>query len=90
MMGGALGLAVLASLAAARTSDLARTGHDALAALNGGYQVAFIAGAVFAALAAGVAAVFLRGQLPQPGQSGEAAVDELAVPMAEPEYQPAV
>jgi EmrB/QacA subfamily drug resistance transporter len=89
MMGGALGLAVLASLAAARTSDLAGAGHDALAALNGGYHIAFVAGAVFAALAAGVAAVFLRAQLPRPGQAGEAAA-ELAAPMAEPEYEPAV
>jgi predicted MFS family arabinose efflux permease len=89
MMGGALGLAVLASLAAARTSDLAGAGHDALAALNGGYHIAFVAGAVFAALAAGVAAVFLRAQLPPPGQAGEAAA-ELAAPMAEPEYEPAV
>jgi MFS family permease len=89
MMGGALGLAVLASLAAARTSDLAGAGHDALAALNGGYHIAFVAGAVFAALAAGVAAVFLRAQLPPPGQAGEAAA-ELAAPLAEPEYEPAV
>jgi MFS family permease len=88
MMGGALGLAVLASLAAARTSSLAGVGHDALAALNGGYHVAFVAGAAAAALAAGVAAVFLRSQSPQPGHAGEA--HEFAAPMAEPEYQPAV
>lgn len=60
MMGGALGLAVLASLAAARTSSLAAGGADAVAALNGGYQMAFVVGAVFAALAAVLAAVLLR------------------------------
>ena len=58
MMGGALGLAVLASLAAARTDALAAAGLSAQAALNGGYQWAFIAGAVFAAVAA-VLATFL-------------------------------
>src|SRR5262249_2201059 len=36
MMGGALGLAVLASLAAARTNELAASGADSLAALTGG------------------------------------------------------
>lgn len=52
MMGGALGLAVLASLAAARTAALQATGAALPAALNGGYQWAFVVGAVFAALAA--------------------------------------
>ncbi len=60
MMGGALGLAVLASLAAARTDALAAAGAAAPAALTGGYQAAFIAGALMAALAA-VAAGALRG-----------------------------
>ena len=53
MMGGALGLAVLASLAASRTSSLRADGESALVALNGGYHVAFAVGALFA-LAAGV------------------------------------
>jgi EmrB/QacA subfamily drug resistance transporter len=57
MMGGALGLAVLASLAAARTASL---GGASPAALTAGYQLAFAAGAVFAALAAVLAAVLLR------------------------------
>ncbi|HTI32374.1 MAG TPA: DHA2 family efflux MFS transporter permease subunit [Miltoncostaea sp.] len=61
MMGGALGLAVLASLAAARTSALEDSGVAALEALNGGYQLAFLAGAVFAAAAAAVGAFLLRG-----------------------------
>ncbi|EKS9799320.1 MULTISPECIES: DHA2 family efflux MFS transporter permease subunit [Burkholderia] len=51
MMGGALGLAVLASLAAARTDVLAAT-HAPLDALNGGYHAAFAFGAAFAAAAA--------------------------------------
>ena len=60
MMGGALGLAVLASLAAGRTDKLLAFGADSLAALNGGYHVAFALGAVFAAAASLLSAVLLR------------------------------
>lgn len=60
MMGGALGLAVLASLAAARTGALAAAGAAPAAALNGGYQAAFLVGAVFAAVAGLLGLVFLR------------------------------
>jgi MFS family permease len=56
MMGGALGLAVLASVAAARTG-----GDGSAAALVDGYQAAFVIGAVFSVAAGVVAAVFLRG-----------------------------
>jgi len=60
MMGGALGLAVLASVASARTQHLAASGHDALTALTGGYHVAFAIGAVFAVGAAILGATLLR------------------------------
>jgi EmrB/QacA subfamily drug resistance transporter len=60
MMGGALGLAVLASLAASRTDSLRTSGDGALASLNGGYHLAFLAGAAFAVAAAAVGGVFLR------------------------------
>lgn len=60
MMGGALGLAILASLAAARTAGLTRAGVGHLASLNGGYHAAFMVGAIFAALAALVGVFFLR------------------------------
>lgn len=60
MMGGALGLAVLASLAASRTDTLLASGDDSLAALTGGYHAAFLVGALFAAAAAVLAAVLLR------------------------------
>lgn len=62
MMGGALGLAVLASLAAARSAGLQADGAMAVAALNGGYQLAFACGAACAALAAGLGAWLLREQ----------------------------
>ena len=60
MMGGALGLAVLASLAAARTDGLVATGTDAATALNSGYHLVFLLGAIAAAMAAALAGAFVR------------------------------
>ena len=60
MMGGALGLAVLASVAASRTHALRLAGHGELSALTGGYHLAFVVGALFAALAALLGGLLLR------------------------------
>jgi EmrB/QacA subfamily drug resistance transporter len=60
MMGGALGLAVLASLAASRTDSLRASGQSSLEALTGGYHLAFVVGAVFAAAGAILGAALLR------------------------------
>jgi hypothetical protein len=60
MMGGALGLAVLASAAASRTSTLIAQGEGEAAALTGGYHVAFLLGAAFTLLAAALAVLVLR------------------------------
>ena len=60
MMGGALGLAILASAGAARTKTLATTGHRPLEALTGGYHAAFVVAALFAACAAVLGATLLR------------------------------
>jgi len=60
MLGGALGLAVLASLASARTASLLATGHSHVAALTGGYHAAFLVGAGSAVIAALAAAAWLR------------------------------
>ncbi len=60
MMGGALGLAVLASLAASRTDTLAAAGEGELEALTGGYHLAFLVGAIFAFAAAAIGAALLR------------------------------
>jgi EmrB/QacA subfamily drug resistance transporter len=60
MMGGALGLAVLASIAASRTDSLSATGHGELSALTGGYHAAFVVGALFAVGAAVIGTTFLR------------------------------
>ncbi|HZQ03170.1 MAG TPA: DHA2 family efflux MFS transporter permease subunit [Gaiellaceae bacterium] len=61
MMGGALGLAVLASVAAARTKALGGAGDPA--ALVGGYHLAFVVGAVFALAAATIGGLFLRASV---------------------------
>jgi MFS family permease len=65
MMGGALGLATLASIAASRTDSLRAGGESAVAALNGGYHAAFLVGAAFALGAALVSTVFFRTNLAQ-------------------------
>jgi len=65
MMGGAVGLAILASLADARTGDLLTSGLDTAGALNGGYHVAFLVGAVFLVASAVVGAALLRVESPQ-------------------------
>jgi EmrB/QacA subfamily drug resistance transporter len=77
MMGGALGLAVLASLAASRTDTLLASGESELSALTGGYHLAFLVGAIFAALAAGLGAVLLRAGAYAPSEgAGEPAFEE--------------
>ncbi|HEY3106695.1 MAG TPA: DHA2 family efflux MFS transporter permease subunit [Gaiellaceae bacterium] len=60
MMGGALGLAVLAAIATARTDTLLGNGDGQAAALTGGYHAAFMVGAAFALAAAVIAALGLR------------------------------
>jgi len=60
MMGGALGLAVLASLAASRTDTLLADGASEAVALTGGYHVAFFVGALFAIAAAALGGLLLR------------------------------
>jgi EmrB/QacA subfamily drug resistance transporter len=60
MMGGALGLAILASMASARSEGLLAGGAEHLVALNSGYHFAFLGGALFAAVAAIAGIVFMR------------------------------
>jgi EmrB/QacA subfamily drug resistance transporter len=81
MMGGALGLAILASLAAAQTSQLLADGATTQVALNGGYRVAFALGAVCAGLAAVLGSVFLRAKMPA-GAAGAAGHGESAAAVA--------
>ena len=72
MMGGALGLAVLASVADSRTSNLLDAGHSQVAALTGGYHAAFLIGAIFAGGAAAIGGLLLRNQeMPAHAAEGE-------------------
>jgi EmrB/QacA subfamily drug resistance transporter len=68
MMGGALGLAVLASLAASRSNSLTASGESLRSALTGGYHLAFVVGALFAAAAATIGALLLREGQHAPAQ----------------------
>ncbi|RYF32681.1 MAG: DHA2 family efflux MFS transporter permease subunit [Comamonadaceae bacterium] len=72
MMGGALGLAVLASLAAARTSVALAKGAAPALALNAGYQQAFVIGAVFASVAGLLGGLMLRTRQQQPSAAAAA------------------
>jgi EmrB/QacA subfamily drug resistance transporter len=84
MMGGALGLAVLASVAASRTNHLLAAGHGHVAALDAGYHTAFLIGALFALVAAGLGAGLLRVKAPAPvaepapAVSGDVALADIA------------
>ena len=74
-VGGALGLAVLATLSTTRTDDLLASGDSTASALTDGYHLAFTVGAGLVAVAIGVAVTVLR----------PAAVAEEEVEPAEPE-----
>jgi fucose permease len=67
MMGGALGLAVLASIAAATSGDAA-AGDPA--ALLDGYHRAFLVGGLLAGLAAVIGGIWIGGRLPEPDGDG--------------------
>jgi len=60
MMGGALGLAILASIAAARTNGLLATGARSTFALNEGYHIAFFVGGLFTLIATLMGTLVLR------------------------------
>jgi EmrB/QacA subfamily drug resistance transporter len=59
-VGGALGLAVLATLSATRTDTLVSSGHSTAVALTGGYHLAFLIGFALVVAAIVVALAVLR------------------------------
>jgi len=61
-VGGAIGLAVLATLATQRAHDLTATGTPHLQALNSGYHLAYVVGAVLLVVAMLVTLYALRGE----------------------------
>jgi len=80
MMGGALGLAVLASAAAARTHGMSAAGAQLPLALTGGYNLAFLIGAVFAAVAGLLGGLLLRTASPGSSRTGEGGNGDAASP----------
>jgi hypothetical protein len=60
MMGGSLGLAVIASLAAGRTQQLLSRGVASIEALNEGYHAAFLLGGAFALISAVLGGTLIR------------------------------
>ncbi|HEX8956523.1 MAG TPA: MFS transporter, partial [Burkholderiaceae bacterium] len=72
MMGGALGLAILASIAGAATQHALAIGQNDASALVAGYHLAFLVGALFALIAALLSAALMRARQAAPG-AGETA-----------------
>jgi EmrB/QacA subfamily drug resistance transporter len=65
-VGGALGLAVLATLSSTRTSNLLAEGHGTAQALTSGYHLAFGVGAALVIAALGVTLALLRAPAAPP------------------------
>jgi hypothetical protein len=61
-IGGALGLAVLSTIATSRTDDVLATGASNATALTEGFQTAFLGGAVIAALGFVATLVLIRSR----------------------------
>jgi EmrB/QacA subfamily drug resistance transporter len=82
-VGGAIGLAVLATLATERTNSLLGDGASHLSALNSGYHLAYLVGAALVGVAICVAVFVLRVEAPA------MAPEEAEASRAEREREPA-
>ena len=80
-VGGAIGLAVLATLATERTDSLVAGGASHLSALNSGYHLAYLVGAALVGIAVCVAVFVLRVEAPM-----MAAEEETSRAEPEPAY----
>jgi EmrB/QacA subfamily drug resistance transporter len=80
-VGGAVGLAVLATLSTERTENLIADGESTAAALNSGYHLAYLIGAALTVVAIAVVFVVLRSQHPA---AVETEPSEAGAPGAEP------
>ena len=75
-VGGAFGLAVMATVAGARTVDLVRDGADVAAALSGGFHLAWAVGAAVVVVTLGVAVALLRpARAQEPAIADESCVE---------------
>ena len=84
-VGGALGLAVLATVASSRTESLSQAGDSALVALNGGYHLAYLIGAGLVLVALAIAWVVLRPE-GSAAEAGQPARDKHSRIETEPAY----
>ena len=75
-VGGAIGLAVLATLATARTDSLLAAGESTAYALNSGYHLAFMIGAALIGVAVLVAVAVIRATNPAAAAEEAAEVEE--------------
>ncbi len=69
-VGGAIGLALLATLSTERSDSLIASGTAEAAALNSGYHLAYLVGAGLAAIAVAIA-IFVLRPTPMPAAPGE-------------------
>jgi MFS family permease len=61
-VGGALGLAVLATLAATHSDNALASGHSTAAALTSGYRLAFLIGAALVVASVAIAVTVLQSE----------------------------
>jgi EmrB/QacA subfamily drug resistance transporter len=83
-VGGAIGLAVLATFATERTDSLLADGEPAASALNSGFHLAYLIGAGLVLVAIVIAVTVLRARLPQ------AAAEAVTAAAAEAVEPPAI
>jgi EmrB/QacA subfamily drug resistance transporter len=86
-VGGAVGLAVLATLATERTGGLLADGESTASALNSGYHLAYLIGAALVAAGIAVALGVLRSERPQVQAAEPARAERRRAP--EPAYSQA-
>jgi hypothetical protein len=80
MMGGALGLAILASIAAARTNGQMAAGINSKLALNDGYHIAFMVGGMFTLIATLLGTFVLRTSISDTSSTEEPSLEITDLP----------
>jgi EmrB/QacA subfamily drug resistance transporter len=85
-VGGAIGLAVLATLSTDRSDTLLADGKSTIEALNSGYHLAYLIGAVLVLAAFVVALTVLRGGAPAMAHGAPPEGEEAGAPASEPAY----
>jgi fucose permease len=78
-MAAAVGIAVLGTLAASRTSDLLAAGHSSPGALTSGYHFAFLIASACVAIGIVLAVAVLRSPAPKSGEVAPPTTEELQI-----------